>query len=97
MLQEEEVPNILVQNIWLNPDHYKITKVNLKEFGEENKQLEVKYSRFGAVQDQLVPGLLEMLLQADRKLQIKLQYNNISTDEALKFPFSIPSKYTKMP
>ncbi|HOI32795.1 MAG: DUF4292 domain-containing protein [Bacteroidales bacterium] len=96
MIREEEIPNILVQNIWLNPDHYKITKVNLKEFGEENKQLEVKYSRYAAVNDQLVPGLLEMLLQADKKMQIRLQYSNITTDEALKFSFSIPSKYTKM-
>jgi len=70
--------------------------VNLKEFGEENKQLEVRYSRFGAVQDQLVPGMLDMMLQADKKLQINLQYNGISIDETLKFPFSIPSKYTKM-
>lgn len=96
LLQDDESPNILVQNIWLNPDHYKIVKVNLKEFGEENKQLEVRYSRFGAVQDQLVPGKLDMILQADKKLQINLQYNGITINETLKFPFSIPSKYTKM-
>jgi hypothetical protein len=96
LLRDEESPNILVQNIWLNPDHFKIVKVNLKEFGEENKQLEVRYSRFGAVHDQLMAGMLEMLLQAEKKLQITMQYNGISIDESLKFPFNIPSKYDKM-
>lgn len=96
LLRDEESPNILVQNIWLNPDHFKIVKVNLKEFGEENKQLEVRYSRFGAVHDQLMAGMLEMLLQAEKKLQITMQYNGIAIDESLKFPFNIPSKYDKM-
>jgi len=96
LLRDEESPNILVQNIWLNPDHFKIVKVNLKEFGEENKQLEVRYSRFGAVHDQLMAGMLEMLLQAEKKLQITMQYNGIAIDESLKFPFNIPSKYGKM-
>lgn len=92
----EDSPNILIQNIWLNPDNFKITKVNLKEFGQENKQLEMRYSHFDAVQNQLVPTELDMLLQADKKLRISLRFSNIEINEPLNFPFKVPSKYSKM-
>lgn len=94
MLQDS--PNILIQNIWLNPDNFKITKVNLKEFGQENKQLEMRYSHFSAVQNQLVPTELDMLLQADKKLKVSLRFSSIEIDESLSFPFKVPSKYSKM-
>ncbi|MDA3944830.1 MAG: DUF4292 domain-containing protein [Bacteroidetes bacterium] len=96
-LLQGDNPNILIQNIWLNPDHFKIVKVNLKEFGEENKQLEMRYSRFTAVQDQLVPTQLDMLLQADKKVQISIQFSKIDIEKVLSFPFNVPSKYSKMP
>ena len=92
----EDSPNILIQNIWLNPDNFKITKVNLKEFGQENKQLEMRYSHFSAVKNQLVPTELDMLLQADKKIRIGLHFSNIELDEPLSFPFKVPSKYSKM-
>ncbi|MBZ0243468.1 MAG: DUF4292 domain-containing protein [Bacteroidales bacterium] len=92
----EDSPNILIQNIWLNPDNFKITKVNLKEFGQESKQLETRYSNFSAVQDQLIPTELDMLLQADKKLRVGLRFSNIELDEPLSFPFKVPSKYSKM-
>jgi len=92
----EDSPNILIQNIWLNPDNFKITKVNLKEFGQENKQLEMRYSHFSAVKNQLVPTELDMLLQSDKKIRIGLHFSNIELDEPLSFPFKVPSKYSKM-
>lgn len=92
----EDSPNILIQNIWLDPDNFKITKVNLKEFGQETKQLEMRYSHFSAVQNQLVPTELDMLLQADKKLRIGLRFSNIELDDPLNFPFKVPSKYSKM-
>ncbi|MCK9450776.1 MAG: DUF4292 domain-containing protein [Bacteroidales bacterium] len=92
----EDSPNILIQNIWLNPDNFKITKVNLKEFGQENKQLEMRYSHFSAVKNQLVPTELDMLLQAEKKIRIGLHFSNIELDEPLSFPFKVPSKYSKM-
>lgn len=92
----EDSPNILIQNIWLNPDNFKITKVNLKELGQENKQLEMRYSHFSAVQNQLVPTELDMLLQADKNLRINLHFSNIEINKPLSFPFKVPSKFSKM-
>lgn len=93
---QDDRPNILIQNIWLNPDNFKITKVNLKEVGQENKQLEIRYSQFTSIQNQLVPADLDMQLQADKKLRINLRFSGIEIDQPLSFPFKVPSKYSKM-
>jgi len=95
-LRQNDSPNILVQNIWLNPDNYKIVRVNMKEFGEENKRLQADYSQFEAVENQLFPTELHIQLQASNKLDINIGFNNLSINESQSFPFKIPGKYENL-
>jgi len=95
-LKKEDTPNILVQSIWLNPDNFKITRINLKEFGEENKKLQAEYSSFKPVNSQLFPTRLNIDLQSNKKLTIQLDFSHVEVDTKQAFPFKIPGNYTKM-
>ncbi len=95
-LKQTSTPNILVQSIWLNPDNFKITRVNLKEFGVENKRLQTDYSSFKPIESQLFPSVLKIDLQANKKMSLKIDYSQIDLNVKQIFPFKIPDNYVKM-
>jgi hypothetical protein len=95
-LRQEDTPNIFIQNIWLNPDNYKITRVNLREFGEENKRLQVEYSRFVPAGYKLFPSRIRFDLQADRKVLLDIDFSRIEVNNEQSFPFRVPERFSKI-
>jgi hypothetical protein len=47
---------VLVQNIWLDPENFKIRQIEIKELGDDNKKLQVFYNKYQAVESQLFPS-----------------------------------------
>lgn len=94
--KQKDSPKILVQNIWLNPDNFKITRVNLKEFGEDNKRLQADYSSFKAIDSQLFPSSLLIEIQSEKKLIVEINFTRLELNSAQVFPFKIPDNYDKM-
>lgn len=94
--KQKDNPKILVQNIWLNPDNFKITRVNLKEFGEDNKRLQADYSSFKAIDSQLFPSSLLIEIQSEKKLIVEINFTRLELNSAQDFPFKIPDNYVKM-
>ncbi|MBS4058666.1 MAG: DUF4292 domain-containing protein [Bacteroidales bacterium] len=95
-LRKEETPNILVQSIWLSPENFKISRVNLKEFGEENKRLQVDYANFVRVNEQVLPGKIVFDIQAEQHFRIEIELSNIELGVAQGFPFKIPDRYDRI-
>lgn len=62
----------------------------------ENRSLEIQYPSFGKFNGMFLPN--EILLKAiqDDKVTIEIQYKNITFDEDLSMPFSIPSGYDEV-
>jgi hypothetical protein len=94
--KQKDNPKILVQNIWLNPDNFKITRINLKEFGEDNKRLQADYTSFKAVDSQLFPSTLIIEIQSEKKLTVEINFTRLELNSAQVFPFKIPDNYVKM-
>jgi hypothetical protein len=94
--KQKDNPKILVQNIWLNPDNFKITRINLKEFGEDNKRLQADYSSFKAIDSQLFPSTLIIEIQSEKKLTVEINFTRLELNSAQVFPFKIPDNYVKM-
>jgi len=90
---EDEQHKILIQNIWLNTDNYKITGNFLKEIKDDNRKLVTTYSKFNAVNSQLFPYRVSFDVQSESPISIVVNYSRIKVDEVTKFPFSIPSSY----
>lgn len=83
------------QNIWLNPENFKITRVTIKEITND-KKLDAYYSDFKDHEGQLFPFDIVFEIMADEKITVKVNYSRIRIDKPLSFPFSIPSKYERI-
>ena len=93
---QADMERIFIQNIFLNPETFKITQMKIKELKKENKKLDATYSDFNHVDNQLFPHTISYDLVANKNIQVDLNYSKIVIDKPLVFPFKISSKYTRM-
>jgi len=94
-VQGNENQKVLVQDIWLEPDSFKISKVLIKQI-KENQKLETNYSDFQLTSGGLCPNHVKLDVNADKKiLRIDIDFNKININNGVEFPFTIPQKYTR--
>ncbi len=94
--EDDDKKMVLIQNIWLDPVTFKISRVDLKEYGKENKKLEAKYGNFIELEDQLFPSQITFDVTGDNDIYLDINYSKIVLNKALSFPFTIPGKYTRV-
>lgn len=87
---------VLVQNVWLDPNNFRIRKVNLKELGDDNKKLDVTYEDFRQIGDQLFPSKIVINIVSQKSITINVDMLRIELNEPLSFPFKVPKKYERM-
>jgi len=88
---------VLVQQIWLYPDTYRIARIDIKERGEdENNKLQVYYSDYIDVSGQLFPSKIRIEITSQKSISIDLDFSKTVVNNKLTFPFKIPSKYEKL-
>lgn len=88
---------VLVQNIWLDPDDFRIRRVDLKELNDgDNKKLEVYYENYQPVGDQMFPESMTIKIVSQKSITIEVKFNKVEVNEPLNFPFKVPRKYEKL-
>ena len=87
---------VLLQNIWLDSDSFKIKKIDLKEYEKDNRKLEAMYGGFTAFDNQIYPATVNYNIIADNTLKVHISYNKVIMNEPMAFPFSIPDNYEKI-
>lgn len=88
---------VLVQQIWLYPETYRIARIDIKEQGEdENNKLQVYYSDYIDIDGQLFPSKIHIDITSKKSVSIDIDFNKIVINNPLNFPFRIPSKYEKL-
>lgn len=96
-LKSNEVSSkVLVQNIWLNPDNFKINRVVLKELGDDNRKLEVNYMEYHEVDGAILPKEVLINISADTPIEINIKFGKTEVNQPLRFPFAIPRKYDEL-
>jgi len=85
---------IFLQSMWLDPETFKITRINIKELTQNSKKLTAYYSNFEEINGRLFPFRLDYEVAAEKPIDVRVKYSRIELNESLKFPFKIPSKYT---
>jgi hypothetical protein len=95
-LRKNEKQQILVQNIWLNPDNYKISRINLKEVGDETHKLQVAYSAFETSDENIIPTQMIFEVNATRRMVLHIRYQRPELDIPQPMPFRIPDNFSKM-
>ena len=94
--KSDENPIVFIQNIWLNPNNFKITKVKIKEINKENKKLEALYNKFNIIDGQLFPVDITYKISADVDISVDIDFSKIVLNKSTRFPFKIPRKYERI-
>jgi len=89
-------PIVLLQNIWLDSESFKIKKIDVKEYLKDNRKLSATYGDFQGIENQLYPTALKFDIQAEDMIKIKINYSKVSLHEPMTFPFSIPENYKRI-
>lgn len=87
---------VLVQQIWLDPENFKIRRVDLKELNGDNKKLSVYYDEYQEINGQLFPKRLYINISSQKQLNIDVKFIKAEMDVPLMFPFKIPKKYKEL-
>lgn len=91
---ENDNTDIFSNNIWVNPDSFKISRYNIKENYSGNN-IELQYGEFQDVEGMLMPSKIYFELSFGEKVSLEISYSDIKTGEQLSFPFNISKKYDK--
>ena len=87
---------VLVQNIWLDSENFRIRQIEIKELnGGDNKKLVVFYDDYRTVDGQLFPGKININISSQKSIIIDIDFSKIELNEPLTFPFKIPRKYKR--
>ncbi len=85
---------VLVQQIWLDPETYRIARIDIKEQSEDdNNKLRVHYKDYINVDGQLFPSSMRIEVVSNKSIFIDVEFNKVVINNPLRFPFNIPSKY----
>ena len=85
---------VLVQQIWLDPETYRIARIDIKEQSEDdNNKLRVHYQDYINVDGQLFPSRMRIEVVSNKSIFIDVEFNKVVINSPLRFPFNIPSKY----
>ena len=93
---EQESLRVLVQDMFLDAETYKIQKHIVKIIQKENRKLEANYSNYRAVENQLFPHNINYTIVSEKMINIKLNFSRVSLNQKQSFPFKIPKKYSKL-
>ncbi len=93
---KDDEERIYIQNIYLNPESFKITSMKVKEIKKESIKLDALYSDFEYVSGQLFAHHVVYDIAADSPILTEVDYSRVDINEKQRFPFKISSKYARI-
>lgn len=92
----QEKLRMLIQNLWIDPLTFKITKANVKEIQKPNMKLEANYSDFEDIGHQLFPKRISFNISAENDIRVSVSFSRISVEGRQNFTFKIPPGYRQI-
>ena len=85
--------NVIIEKVWLDPVNFRMRRVEMNEIGDDKKKLVVQYDDYRETEGKMFPYKIKISVFADNDIVIDVNYNKVHFDQALSFPFRIPTKY----
>jgi hypothetical protein len=93
---EDQKEAQIKKSFYLDADKYLLQKEEISQ-PAENRMLQISYGDSKVFNQGTLPTTIEInAIQPKGKTNINLNYNNISFNEELSFPYSVPSGYKKV-
>lgn len=89
-----DAQRVLLQNLWLDPESFKIIRLKLKEANRDSRRLDVEYDSYTSMENgDLIPQNIMINISAEKNIRLKLKQTKLEVNTSLSFPFNIPSSY----
>ena len=80
----------------IDPNIFKITKYNIREYNDNKRKIELQYSDFEKVNGKYIPTKIKINIHGDTYLKVNIEYSNIIVNDYIDFFFNVPNKYDRI-
>ena len=87
---------VLLKDIWIDPQLFKITKYYIKEYTDSKRKIELQYADFEEVNGKYIPTKISIDIHGDIYLKADITYSNIIVGDNIEFIFNVPKKYDRI-
>ena len=94
-LEEADVDRPIVQDVWVNANNFRITKLNLED-QRVGKSLLTDYEDHRITEGGLFPYRSGTVINAGKVLRFNIEYQKLTLNTSIDFPFNIPQGYEKI-
>jgi hypothetical protein len=84
--------HVIKQDIYVDPDSFVVRRMVLNDL-DTKKGVKLEFSKFEKVSDQWFPGLIEMQVIGDKRIEMSIELSRVSLDDEQNFGFSYSPKY----
>lgn len=96
VLQPKNQRDLFELFLLVNPTHYKMDSQQIAQ-PQDKRILQIDYLSYQEVEKQTLPERTKILaIEDEEQLEINLELKSVALNEKIRFPFSIPSGYTKI-
>lgn len=94
--QSDDDWKVMLKDIWIDPQLFKITKYYIKEYADSKRKIELEYSDFEEVNGKYIPTKISIDIHGDFYLKADITYSNIIVGDNIEFIFNVPKKYDRI-
>lgn len=94
--QSDEDWKVMLKDIWIDPQLFKITKYYIKEYADNKRKIELQYADFEEVNGKYIPTKISIDIHGDFFLKAEINYSNIIVGDNIEFNFNVPKKYDRI-
>ncbi len=94
--QSDDEWKVMLKDIWIDPQLFKITKYYIKEYADSKRKIELEYSDFEEVNGKYIPTKISIDIHGDFLLKAEISYSNIVVGDNIEFIFNVPKKYDRI-
>jgi hypothetical protein len=94
-LEDIDITLPVVQDVWVEDSTYKITRLSIEDLRVQ-KSLLTDYSDYRLTDAGRFPFRSTTVIKTAQQLKIDIEYNKVSVNEMLEFPFTIPKGYERI-
>ena len=89
-----DIGHLIKQDIYIDPDSFVVKKMIFNDL-ESNKGIKFEFSKYEKVDEQWFPGLIEIALTGQKKIELSIEMSKVSLNDEKAFGFSVSPKYRK--
>ena len=87
---------VMMKYLWIDPQLFKITKYNIKEYNDSKRKIELQYADFMDINGKFIPTKIMISVHGNNYLKATISYSNITVGDNVDFNFNVPKKYERI-